>query len=261
MGTIASKITSLTIVYSTVHSDADQRKHQSSASLAFVRGIHRWPVNSPHKWEQRGKCLHLMAWSCTGRVSDILRQDQGAFYHDVVTITLDLENLIVFPNIYSLKWTDNLILQNNHGKNRNLNVSVPHIAFSSHLSKQHKPIGWWWSNHTGRIDSYHFLIISFYKHKCQDKGSWGCTCDVRPCIIRCSYIRMVSDRNPSDKHCHTDDSLTLFRHNVAIYSCSMWQQWQPRAAPWSVPINCEITRGCIILVITMKTWRWFIGVC
>ena len=29
---------------------ADQRKHQSSVSLAFVRGIHWWPVNSPHKW-------------------------------------------------------------------------------------------------------------------------------------------------------------------------------------------------------------------
>ena len=50
MGTIASQITSLAIVYSTVHSGADQRKHQSSASLAFVRGIHRRPVNSPHKW-------------------------------------------------------------------------------------------------------------------------------------------------------------------------------------------------------------------
>ena len=49
MGAIASQITSLTIVYSTVYSDADQRKHQSSASLAFVRGIHR-AVNSPHKW-------------------------------------------------------------------------------------------------------------------------------------------------------------------------------------------------------------------
>ena len=48
-GTIASQITSLTIVYSTVYPDADQRKHQSSASLAFVRGIHRGPVNSPHK--------------------------------------------------------------------------------------------------------------------------------------------------------------------------------------------------------------------
>ena len=50
MGAIAPQITSLTIVYSTVYSDADQRKHQSSASLAFVRGIHRGPVNSPHKW-------------------------------------------------------------------------------------------------------------------------------------------------------------------------------------------------------------------
>ena len=50
MGAISSQITSLTIVYSTVYSDADQRKHQSSASLAFVWGIHRGPVNSPHKW-------------------------------------------------------------------------------------------------------------------------------------------------------------------------------------------------------------------
>ena len=50
MGAIASKITSLTVVYSTVYSGADQSKHQSSASLAFVWGIHRGPGNSPHKW-------------------------------------------------------------------------------------------------------------------------------------------------------------------------------------------------------------------
>ena len=50
MGAIASQITSLTIVYWNIYSDVDQRKHQSSASLAFVRVIHRWPVNSPHKW-------------------------------------------------------------------------------------------------------------------------------------------------------------------------------------------------------------------
>ena len=49
MSAMASQITSLTIVYSTVYSGTDERKHQSSASLAFVRGIHRWPVNSPHK--------------------------------------------------------------------------------------------------------------------------------------------------------------------------------------------------------------------
>ena len=47
--TMASQITSGTIVYLTVYSGADQRKYQSSVSLAFVRGIHRWPVNSPHK--------------------------------------------------------------------------------------------------------------------------------------------------------------------------------------------------------------------
>ena len=46
---MASQITSRTIVYSTFYWGADQRKHQSFASLAFVWGIHRWPVNSPHK--------------------------------------------------------------------------------------------------------------------------------------------------------------------------------------------------------------------
>ena len=50
MGTTASQITSLTIVFSTVYADADQRKHQSSASPAFVRGINRGPVKPPHKW-------------------------------------------------------------------------------------------------------------------------------------------------------------------------------------------------------------------
>ena len=49
MGAMASLIPGVSIVYSTVCSGADQRKHQRSASLAFVRGIHRWPVNSPHK--------------------------------------------------------------------------------------------------------------------------------------------------------------------------------------------------------------------
>ena len=56
MGAIASQITSLTIVYSTVYSDADQRKHQSSASLASVRGIHRGPVNPRTNGQLRGKC-------------------------------------------------------------------------------------------------------------------------------------------------------------------------------------------------------------
>ena len=58
MSTITSQITSFTAVYSTVYSGADQRKHPSAASLAFVRWIHRCPANSPHtKGQYRGKCF------------------------------------------------------------------------------------------------------------------------------------------------------------------------------------------------------------
>ena len=73
MGTMASQITSLTIVYSIVYSGADQRKHQSSASLG--------PVNSPHKWPVTRKMfpfddvimkeiLGVLRWAC--RVASLL---------------------------------------------------------------------------------------------------------------------------------------------------------------------------------------------
>ena len=57
MGPMASQITSLTIVYSTVYSGANQRKHQSSTLLAFGRGIHQMLVNSPHKWPVKRKMI------------------------------------------------------------------------------------------------------------------------------------------------------------------------------------------------------------
>ena len=67
MGSIASEITSLTIVYSIVCPDAYQRKYQSSMSLAFVRGIHREPVNSPHQGPVARKMLSFDdAIMCTG---------------------------------------------------------------------------------------------------------------------------------------------------------------------------------------------------
>ena len=63
MSAMASQVTSLTIVYSTVYSDADQRKYQNSASLAFVRGIHRYRWIPRTKGQQRGKCFHLITSS------------------------------------------------------------------------------------------------------------------------------------------------------------------------------------------------------
>ena len=64
MSAMASQTTSLTIVYSMVYSGIDQIKHQSSMSLAFVRGIHQWPVNSPHKGPATQKMFPLMTSSC-----------------------------------------------------------------------------------------------------------------------------------------------------------------------------------------------------
>ena len=60
---VASQITGVSIVCSTVWSSTDQRKYQSSASLAFVKGIHLWPVDSPHKGPVTRKCFHLMTSS------------------------------------------------------------------------------------------------------------------------------------------------------------------------------------------------------
>ena len=64
MSAMAYQITSLATVYPIVYSGTDQRKHQSSASLAFVWGIHRSPVNSLHKGQWCGKCFHLVMSSC-----------------------------------------------------------------------------------------------------------------------------------------------------------------------------------------------------
>ena len=67
MDMMASQITSLTIVYSTVYLGADQRKHQSSASLAFVLGIHWSPVNSYTNGQRCRKYFHSMtsSWEMT----------------------------------------------------------------------------------------------------------------------------------------------------------------------------------------------------
>ena len=85
MGEVASQITSLTIVYSTVYSDAYQIKYQSSASLAFVRSIYRGPVNSPHKWAVTRKMFpfdDVIMWFLRLQTMDSINTD----YTDIVLI-------------------------------------------------------------------------------------------------------------------------------------------------------------------------------
>ena len=90
------KITNLTIVYSTVYSGAYPRKHQSSASLAFVWGIHRRPVNSPHKWPVTWKCFHLMTSSCIGvPFVSILWKN----YHVMMDWTVERDKIVVAKRV------------------------------------------------------------------------------------------------------------------------------------------------------------------
>ena len=95
MGAMASQTTSLTIVYSTVCSGAYQRKLQSSASLAFVWGIHRWPMNSPHEWPVTRKMFPFddaIVW-LRHTISQTSRVTSGAA---VLTTWSKYESIFVF---------------------------------------------------------------------------------------------------------------------------------------------------------------------
>ena len=94
MTAMASQITSLAIVYSSVYSGADQRKHQSSGSLAFKRGIHRGPVNSPHKWPVARKTFHSMTSSWHAHGFALL----GCFCY----ITSSRRIVIIYPGTFLL---------------------------------------------------------------------------------------------------------------------------------------------------------------
>ena len=91
MYAIASQIASLTIVYSIVYSGTDQRKHQSSASLAFVQGIHRGPVNSPHKGPVTRKMFPfddvIMFWNFIVTSSVTIVPPFSPFFLPVIPIT------------------------------------------------------------------------------------------------------------------------------------------------------------------------------
>ena len=96
MGTIASQITSLMIVYSTIYSDTDQRKHQSLASLAFVRGIHRRPVNSPHKWLVTRKMFPLEDVIMFSEVITIDRSDLHAMGSALDGAVFDIAQILAY---------------------------------------------------------------------------------------------------------------------------------------------------------------------
>ena len=104
MSAMASRITSLTIVCSTVYSGTEQRKHQCSAPLAFVRGIHRWPVNSPHKGPVTRKIFPF---------DDVIMDTQiwSSFFHTNKTSQSGLYHLCVSNTLAMMTCSDNGVEQ------------------------------------------------------------------------------------------------------------------------------------------------------
>ena len=91
MGTMASQINSLTIIYLTVYSGADQGKHQSSASLAFVLGIHREPVISPHKWPVTRKIFPF---------DDVILMTSSCPHYAKMSVARTSWSILMYINIY-----------------------------------------------------------------------------------------------------------------------------------------------------------------
>ena len=109
MGEMTSQITSLKIICSTIYWSADQRIHQSSVSLAFVRGINRWPVNSPHQWPVTRKCFNLMTSSCAAAAA-ISRYVRWVAWFSITKYTGDYSNhtanqsQLMLPMLLFLCW-------------------------------------------------------------------------------------------------------------------------------------------------------------
>ena len=107
MTTVASQITSLTVVYSIVYSASDQRKHQSSASLAIVRGIHRDRWIPRTKGQLRGKYFHLMTSSCLQALSNVpaLHISQSmATIGQFINVYIFTVYMLVFPDHITKYW-------------------------------------------------------------------------------------------------------------------------------------------------------------
>ena len=93
IGVMASQITGVSIVYSTVCSGTDNRKHQSSAARAFARVIHRRPANSPRKGPVTRKMFQF---------DDAIMYSQNILVHSLTNCFLTLPTTSMLGSVISL---------------------------------------------------------------------------------------------------------------------------------------------------------------
>ena len=138
MTMLTSQITSLTVVYLIVYSGVNQRKHQSSASLAIVREIHRGPVNFPHKWPVTRK---IFPFDDVIMISFVSHQ---VMLHSHAVFTLNDKpgsHHVIIGAAPFLSWWGATESTFSVGSVRLRSVSCCHKNESSVL-----PLGWLWGN-------------------------------------------------------------------------------------------------------------------
>ena len=115
--TMVSQINSVPIVYPTVCSSPDQRKHQSSASLAFVREIHRRPGNSPVTVEfpaqRASNAENVSIWWLIMRLTSVACKESSALCHILsfvkFRLTCSIDKIRNWPKVYwyhKQKWVN-----------------------------------------------------------------------------------------------------------------------------------------------------------
>ena len=183
MGAMASQITSFTIDYSTFYSSTNQRNHQSPASLAFVRGIHRWPVNSPHKGPVTRKMfpfddvIMVVSYSPVTPVCDsVVAALQQYKFHN-----------ITFPQLVCNSWWLISSLWSHRNHITELALCLPHVATFEHSKTSFKCENVRNAYSTAKL----LRFVSFFK-SCQNAAVSPVDC----CIN-------ATDRSPSHSHTPT----------------------------------------------------------
>ena len=149
MSAMACQITGISLAYWTVYSDENQRKRQSSASLALLRGIHRWPVNSQHKRPVTLKMFPL---------DDVITND-FLYYWLFIILQGWCPKCRKFPFVFTSCWVDlswSNCTSNDAGKSST-------ICLDNDLSSSHYPV----IIMNRQLSIMHFLsIIKFWYPQC-----------------------------------------------------------------------------------------------
>ena len=267
MNTIASQITSLTIVYLTVNSGTDQRKHQSSASLAFVRGNHRRPVNSPHKGPVTRKCFHLMTSSWNSPETRASLRPGFSWYRFQLSISLQLYHMhyqgqqnsshyISFQKVwFAFEYLDFLTfrdrrvvhtIQYRSGKRSNTNRSFGHTQNPNNKkSSAEKVVTCWWHGISlfYGIDgdsAWHFNTMSISS--------------IFTLLTFCPSRDTISIHGFVSVHIHRITNLSISNIQIRRYHDRLFWQWKSVCIErWSYHSNGFLAYSDICSSVTTRT--------